>query len=116
MADDSQVTIGRAELESMIRRAVQEGSRSSSPALSHSEIEALVRETVASTVDEICLKLGVDYREPLVLQRNLQTLDAWVKTMDSVKKRTLASSLGLLLLGLAGVLVLGLRAWIGRGP
>jgi hypothetical protein len=71
--------------------------------------EAEVKRIVAETVEQTLLTLGVDTDDPIELQKDLAHLRAWRESMETVRKQSLITAIGIVLAGGAGLLWLGLK-------
>lgn len=76
--------------------------------MSRYELERLVEHTVKTTLTS----LGIDSSNPTAVQRDFQALRDWRLATEQIKRKGLFTMLGIILAGVAGLLVLGLRAWI----
>ena len=73
--------------------------------------EAEIRKIVAETVDQTLMKFGVDTDDPIEFQRDLQHLRAWRESINTVKRQSLLTAVGIITAG-----VLGLVWMAFRGP
>jgi hypothetical protein len=75
--------------------------------MNEAEIEKIVSKTVAETL----LKLGIDADDPLEFQADMQHLRSWRRSVDTVKKQSLMTAIGILTAGMLGLI------WVAvRGP
>ena len=75
--------------------------------MNEAEIEKIVSKTVAETL----LKLGIDADDPLEFQADMQHLRSWRRSVDTVKKQSLMTAIGILTAGMLGLI------WIAiKGP
>lgn len=71
--------------------------------------EAEVKKIVAETVEQTLLTLGVDTDDPIALQKDLAHLRAWRESMETVRKQSLITAIGIIVAGALGLLWLGLK-------
>ena len=77
---------------------------------SESELKALVK----SVVTETLTSLGFDTNHPLDVQRDQLYLRDWRVTTESIRGKATLAAVGIVIVGLASVLWLGLKALIVR--
>lgn len=66
--------------------------------------EAEVRKLVADTVAETLLRLGVDTTDPVELQKDMAHLREWRQSVQTVKRQSLITAIGILTVGLLGLI------------
>lgn len=66
--------------------------------------EAEIKKIVSETVNETLLKLGIDAADPLELQADMQHLRAWRQSINTVKRQSLLTAVGVLTTGFLGFL------------
>lgn len=74
-----------------------------------------VRPLVKAVVSETLRNLGVDASNPIELQKDFNHLRDWRKTTESIQKRGLLVSIGIITAGGLGLLWVGLKASINGG-
>jgi len=77
--------------------------------LSESEVKDLMKEAVTQTLTG----LGFDTEHPLDMQRDLQYLRDWRHTTESIRGKAILASVAIAVLGLAGMLWLGFKTYLG---
>ena len=76
--------------------------------LSHEELESLIRKTV----DETLTSIGLDHKNPIELQRDFQALREWRQAMQDVRKKTIITLIGILVTGFAAAVWIGLKSML----
>lgn len=71
--------------------------------------EAEVKRIVAETVEQTLLTLGVDTEDPIELQKDLAHLRAWRESMETVRKQSLITAIGVIVAGVLGLIWLALK-------
>jgi hypothetical protein len=71
--------------------------------------EAEVKRIVAETVQQTLLALGVDTDDPVALQKDMAALRAWRESMDTVKRQSLLTAIGVVTAGALGLLWLSIK-------
>jgi hypothetical protein len=71
--------------------------------------EAEVKRIVAETVQQTLLALGVDTEDPVALQKDMAALRAWRESMDTVKRQSLLTAIGVVTAGALGLLWLAIK-------
>lgn len=66
--------------------------------------EAEVRKLVADTVAETLLRLGVDTTDPVELQKDMAHLREWRQSVQTVKRQSLITAIGILTVGVLGLI------------
>lgn len=66
--------------------------------------EADIKKIVSETVAETLLRLGIDARDPLEFQRDMQHLRSWRESMAAVKRQSIITAIGIAVAGLAGLI------------
>jgi hypothetical protein len=74
--------------------------------LSREELHALVR----STVEETLTSIGLDHKNPIELQKDFKSLREWREAMQEVRNKTLLTVIGILVMGLAAAIWIGLKS------
>lgn len=65
--------------------------------------EAEIKRIVSESVNETLLKLGIDATDPLELQADMQHLRAWRSSVNTVKRQSLMTAIGIITTGLIGL-------------
>jgi hypothetical protein len=63
---------------------------------------------VSETVDATLLKLGIDATDPLEFQADMQHLRAWRQSVNTVKRQSLMTAIGILTTGILGLIYMAL--------
>lgn len=87
------------------------GSSQSPITLTKSDIERIVEETMARTLERV----GIDVKDPDEVRRarkNWAFLDDWVKFCELAKSKGVGSLISTVLLALFGLLALGFKKWV----
>lgn len=74
------------------------------------EIERIVAESVRQTL----IQLGISTLDPLEMQKDMQHLREWRKSMENVKSKAVITTLTVLLSGLLAAIWLGFKAVINK--
>jgi hypothetical protein len=74
------------------------------------EIERIVAESVRQTL----IQLGIAAADPIEMQRDMQHLREWRKSMESIKAKTWMTILTVFLSGLLAALWLGMKAIVNK--
>jgi hypothetical protein len=74
--------------------------------------EAEVKRIVAETVEQTLLKLGVDTEDPVALQKDMAHLRMWRESMETVRKQSLITAIGIVTAGVLGLIWMALT---GKG-
>lgn len=74
------------------------------------EIERIVAESVRQTL----IQLGISTLDPLEMQKDMQHLREWRKSMENVKSKAVITTLTVLLSGILAALWLGFKAIINK--
>jgi hypothetical protein len=72
------------------------------------EIEQIVAETVRQTL----IQLGISTVDPLEMQKDMQHLREWRKSMESIKSKAMLTTLTVFLSGILAAIWLGFRALV----
>lgn len=75
--------------------------------MNDAEVKKIVSETVAQTL----LSLGIDADDPVEFQKDMAHLRAWRESINTVKRQSLLTAVGIITAG-----VLGLVWMAFRGP
>lgn len=79
---------------------------SSNNELTRAEAQVLIRDTVKETL----LMLGVSVDDPIQVQKDFQHLRDWRETTEAVKKKALLTVMGVLVTGIAGLVVVWVKS------
>lgn len=71
--------------------------------------EAEVKRIVAETVEQTLLALGVDTDDPVELQKDMAHLRTWRESMETVRKQTLLTAIGVITLGVLGLIWMAIK-------
>lgn len=74
------------------------------------ELERIVAESVRQTL----IQLGISTLDPLEMQKDMQHLREWRKSMENVKSKAVITTLTVLLSGLLAAIWLGFKAVINK--
>ena len=74
------------------------------------EIERIVAESVRQTL----IQLGIAAADPIEMQRDMQHLREWRKSMESIKAKTWMTILTVFLSGLLAALWLGMKTIVNK--
>ena len=66
--------------------------------------EAEIKRIVSDTVHETLLTLGIDAKDPIELQADMQHLRAWRESINTVKRQSLLTAVGVLTTGILGLI------------
>lgn len=69
-----------------------------------------ISEIVSKGVMDAFVRMGIEANDPTEMQRDFQHLREWRETMESVKKKSVLTVLGVLITGGLGLLWIGLKA------
>jgi hypothetical protein len=78
--------------------------------LSESDLKRLMKEAVCETLSG----LGIDTRNPLSVQRDLQYLRDWRHTTESIRGKAILVAVSVTVAGFCGVFWLGIKAILNR--
>lgn len=73
--------------------------------LTRQDAEGLVRRTVKETL----LIMGIDASDPIEMQRDFQALRDWRCAMAAVRSKGLLTIISILIAGIIGLIVLGIK-------
>jgi hypothetical protein len=71
--------------------------------------EADIRRIVTETVDQTLTKLGVDAANPIEFQQDMAHLRSWRKSVETVKRQSLITSIGILTAGVLGLIWVAIK-------
>jgi hypothetical protein len=71
--------------------------------------EAEIRRIVADAVTETLTRMGIDAKEPIEVQRDFQHLRAWRQSIETVKKQSLITAIGIITAGVLGAIWLAVK-------
>lgn len=74
------------------------------------EIERIVSESVRQTL----IQLGIAAADPMEMQKDMQHLREWRKSMESIKSKTLITVLTVFLSGVLAALWIGFKSVLGK--
>lgn len=66
--------------------------------------EAEIKKIVSETVHETLIRIGIDAADPLELQADMQHLRNWRQSVNTVKRQSLMTAVGVLTTGILGLL------------
>jgi len=61
-------------------------------------------ETARKVVDELLITLGIDTKNPMEMQADMQHLRAWRNSVDTIKRQGLLSATVVIILGVLGLI------------
>lgn len=79
------------------------------------EAKAIAEAAAKAAVDNTLMRLGIDVNDPdgfAAVRADLLYVRSLREASDRVKSASISSLIGIVFMALAGVLVLGVRAWI----
>jgi len=68
-----------------------------------------LRDIVRQTVKDTLTTLGVDLKNPIQMQKDFQHLRDWREASDSIKTKGMLTFVGILVTGIIGAFVLGIK-------
>lgn len=71
--------------------------------------EQEIRKIVAEAVAETLTHLGIEASEPLEVQKDMQHLREWRESIDTVKRQSLITAIGILLAGVLGLVWMAVK-------
>lgn len=71
--------------------------------------DADIKKIVSETVEETLLKLGIDVDDPLEFQADMQHLRAWRQSVNTVKRQSLITAIGIITAGVCGLIWMAIR-------
>jgi hypothetical protein len=71
--------------------------------------DADIKKIVSDTVEETLLKLGIDVDDPLEFQADMQHLRSWRQSVNTVKKQSLLTAVGIITAGICGLIWMAIR-------
>lgn len=71
--------------------------------------EAELNKIVSQAVAETLLKLGIDTSDPVELQKDMAHLRAWRESVQTVKRQSLITAIGILTVGVLGLIWAALK-------
>lgn len=79
--------------------------------LTHEDISAIVTEGVKNAFTQ----MGIQADSPIEMQRDFQHLREWRTTMESVRKKSILTLFGALMMGIITLLAIGVKTYTGHG-
>ncbi len=73
--------------------------------MTREEITKIVEEAVEKTLQ----RLGIDVSDPLAMQRDMALVRSWRESTEALRHKGLMTMLGILIMGTAGALWLGIK-------
>ncbi|MBW3099276.1 hypothetical protein [Pseudohoeflea coraliihabitans] len=67
-----------------------------------------VRKIVADTVAETLIRLGIDAHDPKEMQADMQHLRNWRQSVNTVKRQSLLTAVGVVTTGILGLIYMAL--------
>lgn len=61
-------------------------------------------ETARKVVAELLITLGIDTKNPMEMQADMQHLRAWRNSVDTIKRQGLLSATGIIIVGVLGLI------------
>lgn len=71
--------------------------------------EAEMKKIVAETVDETLMKLGINAKDPIEFQADMQHLRAWRQSVATVKRQSLTTAIGIISAGVLGLIWMAIK-------
>lgn len=71
--------------------------------------EQEIRKIVAEAVTETLTRMGIDAEEPIEVQRDFQHLRAWRQSIETVKRQSLMTAIGVITVGILGAIWLAIK-------
>lgn len=71
--------------------------------------EAEVRKVVAEAVSDTLLKLGIEVDDPMEVQRDLQFLRGWRQSSNTIKDKSIATAVAIVVSGFLGLLYMAFK-------
>ena len=81
----------------------------------HYLTRAEIADVVQQTVQETLISMGVDTSDPIEMQRDFQSLRDWRRTSEALRSKGLLTLVGILVAGVLGALVVGVRSVLKAG-
>lgn len=66
--------------------------------------EADIKKIVSDTVAETLLKMGLDTKDPMSLQKDMAHLRSWRESMETVKRQSIITAIGIIVAGVLGLI------------
>ena len=98
------------ELKALIQSAVSDSLSKGGDALDKEELRTLMHDAVVDAMST----LGIDARNPMDVQKDMQFVRELRLTSESVKKKALITLVGLLVIAGAGAVWIGIKSLIGQ--
>ncbi len=74
--------------------------------------ESQLKELIHDTVNETLTKLGVEVEHPINMQADFRAIREWREASTLIRKKGLATFIGILVTGLCAMLWLGLKDYL----
>jgi len=97
------------EIEAIAKRAARLELQNH-PVLTRDDVTDVVAEAVKQTL----LQLGVDFSQPIEMQRDFQHLRQWRRAGEELRSKGMLAILTIFLTGVVGLIVVGLKQWISK--
>ena len=96
----------RAELEAKIEEAAEKAGQKATP--SQEELSTIVAEAVRQTL----LQMGVDFTNPIEMQRDFNHLRQWRRAGDEIKKKGIVATISIFATGVLALVLIGVKEWL----
>lgn len=80
------------------------------------DVEEVARMAARNAVAEMMIALGINVKDPasiLRVQRNFTQLHEWVAACDDIKKHSMTTTVGILIVGLIGAVLMYAKDHLG---
>lgn len=78
--------------------------------LTQEELKAIV----ATTVDEVLIRIGIDHSNPVEMQKDFAHLRKWRGAVDTAQSTSMLTALGILTSGFLAALWLGIKSQLEK--
>ena len=78
--------------------------------------EETLRTIIQESVEEFMSRMGVSWDDPTEMQKDFATLREWRETVQSVKRKSIAAVILIIISGIIGFIVLGFKSSLHPGP
>lgn len=80
--------------------------------LSEKQVEEIAGRAAEAAVRRVLTDLGVDHDDPLEMQRDMQHLRHWRRSMEAIAHRGLMTAVGIVVFGTLATIWMGLKDMI----
>ena len=78
------------------------------------EFREELKEIVAESVRQTLMQLGIASNDPIEMQRDMQHLREWRRTMDTIKSKGLLTIIGMFCTGIMAAIWLGIKEFLHK--